>query len=101
MYIGDYPHVAVGGSMTATRGQVVGENISVSWVTTSGYVRKAAAPSQLLREQPLFLRGFPCLSEGLSSCVGAETRLVLLPVCSASWSMCDLDKEIRGCIRIP
>lgn len=78
MYIRDYPHVAVVGSMTATRGQVVGENISVSWVRHSGYGRKAAAHSQLLREQPLFLWGFPCLSEGLSSYVGAKTRLFLL-----------------------
>lgn len=95
-YIRDSPHVAVGGSMTATRRQVVGENISVSRVRHSGYGRKAAAHPQLLREQPLFLWGFPCLSKGLSSYVGAKTRLLLLR--SASWRMHDSDREIWGCI---
>lgn len=89
VYTGDYAHAAVGGSRTATRGHMLGENISVSWV------------SQALREQPLLLRGFPCFPEGLSSYVGAETRLVLFSVCSASWSMYDSDREIWGCIRIP
>lgn len=77
MDICDYPRVAVGGSTTAIRRHVVGENISISWVRHSGYGRKAAAHPQLLREQPLFLWGFPCLSEGLSSYVGAKTRLFL------------------------
>lgn len=78
MYIRDFPHVAVGGIITAIGTQVVGGNISISWVRHLGYGRKAAAHPELLREGSLFLWGFICLCVELSSYVEAKIGMFLL-----------------------
>lgn len=96
MYICDYPRVAAGGSTTVVRRHVVGENISISWIRHSGHGRKAAAHPQFLREQPLFLWAF-YLKDSVA--MWEQTQgCFYYAVCSGSWRMHDLDREIWGCI---